>query len=91
MQPPAGHNADKHSQGRPSSHAHVHFNPTQPTQPTQSISTHRAAFRAAGELGGKVIAESAKPGTLAGMALDIFAGAYGAEEGVAGACVGVYY
>jgi len=42
------------------------------------------AFRAAGELGGKVVSENAKAGTLAGMALDIFAGAYGSEAGVAG-------
>ena len=43
-----------------------------------------SAFRAAGELGGKVIAESATADSLAGMALDIFSGAYGAEAGVAG-------
>lgn len=46
--------------------------------------SHFTAFRAATELGGKVIAKNAKADTLAGMALDIFAGAYGAEAGVAG-------
>lgn len=30
------------------------------------------------------MSENAKPGTLAGLALDIFAGAYGSEAGVAG-------
>ena len=31
-----------------------------------------------------MVSENAKAGTLAGMALDIFAGAYGSEAGVAG-------
>lgn len=35
-------------------------------------------------MGGKIVSENAKPGTLAGLALDIFAGAYGSEAGVAG-------
>lgn len=52
--------------------------------PDQVDKTVDAAFRAAGELGGKIVSENAKAGTLAGMALDIFAGAYGSEAGVAG-------
>lgn len=76
--------------------------PIKPQNPTTHHSTHplsphhsptylesnqiKSAFRAAGELGGKIVAENAKPGTLCGMALDIFAGAYGAEAGVAGQC-----
>ena len=38
-----------------------------------------------------MIAENATPGSLAGMALDIFAGAYGAEAGVAGMLVAWQY
>ncbi len=56
-----------------------HFSPLSSLHPSIP-----PAFRAAGELGGKVVSENAKAGTLAGMALDIFAGAYGSEAGVAG-------
>ncbi|EWM29239.1 glucokinase [Nannochloropsis gaditana] len=52
--------------------------------PDQVDKSVDAAFRAAGEMGGKIVSENAKPGTLAGLALDIFAGAYGSEAGVAG-------
>lgn len=64
-------------------HTHTH------TCVLSLIPSYTTAFRAAGELGGKIVAENAKPGTLCGMALDIFAGAYGAEAGVAGKWVGV--
>jgi hypothetical protein len=77
-------NATTSTTTHPPTHTHTQTYSYTPTTTTITTTTG-AAFRAAGELGGKIVAENAKAGTLCGMALDIFAGAYGAEAGVAGA------